>query len=187
MSSTSLFPVPEAVAARRLDRRGAVFKLYQQSLQDPDGFWREQAQAAALDQALHQGEEHELHRRCRDQMVRGRHAQRRPTTASTGISPSAPTRPRSCGKATTRDEQRHVSYAELHESVCRLANVLQGARRQEGRPRHHLHADDPRGGLRHARLRADRRRSIPSSSAASRPTASSAASRIALRHRHHRR
>ena len=29
--------------------------------------------------------------------------------------------------------------------------------RQEGRPRHHLHADDPGGGLRDARLRADRR------------------------------
>ena len=29
--------------------------------------------------------------------------------------------------------------------------------RQEGRPRHHLPADDPRGGLRHARLRAHRR------------------------------
>ncbi len=40
---------------------------------------------------------------------------------------------------------------------CRFANVLQGARRQEGRPRHHLHADDPGGGLRDARLRAHRR------------------------------
>ena len=29
--------------------------------------------------------------------------------------------------------------------------------RREGRPRHHLSADDPRGGLRHARLRAHRR------------------------------
>ena len=33
----------------------------------------------------------------------------------------------------------------------------QDARRQEGRPRRHLHADDPRGGDRDARLRADRR------------------------------
>ena len=33
----------------------------------------------------------------------------------------------------------------------------EGARRQEGRPGHHLPADDPRGGLRHAGLRAHRR------------------------------
>ena len=45
------------------------------------------------------------------------------------------------------------------------------ARRQEGRPRHHLHADDPRGGLCDARLHPHRRRSIRWCSAASRRTA----------------
>ena len=36
----------------------------------------------------------------------------------------------------------------------------EGQRRQEGRPRHHLPADDPRGGLRHAGLRPHRRRAL---------------------------
>ena len=38
-----------------------------------------------------------------------------------------------------------------------LRQRAQGARRQEGRPRHHLPADDPGSGDRHARLRAHRR------------------------------
>ena len=38
-----------------------------------------------------------------------------------------------------------------------LRQCAQGAGRQEGRPRHDLSADDPRGGLRDARLRAHRR------------------------------
>ena len=92
-----------------------------------------------------------------DQMVRGRRRSTSPTTASTAISPSAATRPRSSGKATTRRVASTSPISELHDEVCRFANVLQQPRRQEGRPRHHLHADDPRGGLRDARLRAHRR------------------------------
>ena len=69
----------------------------------------------------------------------------------------AATRPRSSGKATTRTIRSTSPIRQLHDEVCRFANVLQGAWRQEGRPRHHLSADDPRGGLRHARLRAHRR------------------------------
>ena len=80
-----------------------------------------------------------------------------PTIASTGICPSAPTRPRSSGKATIPPKSKHITYAELADEVGRFANVLHVARRQEGRPRHHLPADDPRGGLRDARLRAHRR------------------------------
>ena len=53
--------------------------------------------------------------------------------------------------------RKHITYRELHDEVCRFANRAQGAGRQEGRPRHHLHADDPGGGLRDARLRAHRR------------------------------
>ena len=41
-------------------------------------------------------------------------------------------------------DQRIITYQELHRLVCRFANVLKGARLQGRRPRHHLHADDPR-------------------------------------------
>ena len=40
-------------------------------------------------------------------------------------------------------DDKKLTYKQLHAEVCRFANVLEGARRQERRPRHHLHADDP--------------------------------------------
>jgi acetyl-CoA synthetase len=51
----------------------------------------------------------------------------------------------------------HITYRELHADVCRFANVLKRARRAQGRSRHHLPADDPRGRGRHAGLRPHRR------------------------------
>jgi acetyl-CoA synthetase len=54
-------------------------------------------------------------------------------------------------------EERTITYAELHRDVQRLANALKGARRRQGRRRRDLPADDPRGGRRDARARADRR------------------------------
>ena len=48
------------------------------------------------------------------------------TTASTAISPSAATRPRSCSRATTPTSSKKITYRELHEKVCKLANVLKG-------------------------------------------------------------
>ena len=83
-----------------------------------------------------------------------------PTTASTGTSrartPGAATRRRSSGRASPAT-RASLTYGELHREVCRFANVLQGARRREGRPRRDLHADDPRARDRDARLRAHRR------------------------------
>ncbi len=53
-------------------------------------------------------------------------------------------------------DSRKITYAEAHAEVCRMANVLKARGRQEGRPGDDLPADDPRGRLRHAGLRADR-------------------------------
>ena len=52
---------------------------------------------------------------------------------------------------------RHISYRELHAEVSRFANVLKALGVGQGRPRRPLPADDPRGRLRDARLRPDRR------------------------------
>ena len=53
-------------------------------------------------------------------------------------------------------DQRMITYQELHRLVVRFANVLKVARLQGRRPRHHLHADDPRAAHRHAGLHASR-------------------------------
>ena len=78
--------------------------------------------------------------------------------ASTGISPSAATPLALIWEPDDpAEEPRRFTYRELHAEVCRFANVLKARGRRQGRPRHPLHADDPRGGVRAARLRADRR------------------------------
>ena len=121
--STNVVPVPEAIAkAAWLDEAG-YFKLYQQSVDDPEGFWREQAKRISWIKAPTKIKDvdfsNKVHIRwfydgtlnaaynCLDRHL--------PTRADQtailweGDSPS---------------EHRHVSYAELHEDVCRLANVL---------------------------------------------------------------
>ena len=52
---------------------------------------------------------------------------------------------------------RDFTYRELRDEVARFAGALCAPRRREGRPGRHLHADGPRGGDRHAGLRAARR------------------------------
>src|SRR5471030_192928 len=39
-------------------------------------------------------------------------------------------------------ESRHITYRQLHDEVCKFANILR-TRNVEGRPRHDLSADDP--------------------------------------------
>ena len=60
------------------------------------------------------------------------------------------------GDDPTNDE--HITYRELHERVSQVRQCALKQWRQEGRPRHDLPADDPGSRLRHAGLRAHRRR-----------------------------
>ncbi len=123
MASTTLFPVPEAVAKSAWADEGQYFKLYEQSLKDPDGFWREQGKrlhwikpftkvknaSFTGDVSIKWYEDGTLNAcyNCVD-----RHAQTRPDQTAILWEGDSP------------HEQKHVSYAELLENVCRLANVL---------------------------------------------------------------
>src|SRR5262245_8333772 len=123
MSTTSLFPVPESVAKSAWLDEAGYFKLYQQSIDDPEGFWREQAKRISwvkpptkIKDVDFTGQVHvrwfqdgtlNAAYNCLDRHL----ATRADQTAILweGDSPS---------------EHKHVSYAELHEHTCRLANVL---------------------------------------------------------------
>jgi acetyl-CoA synthetase len=120
---STIVPVPSSVAERAWIDEAAYFRLYQQSLDDPDRFWGEQAKRlhwikpfTKVKNASFTGnvsikwfEDGTLNAayNCVDRHL----ATRADQTAILweGDSPS---------------EHRHVSYAELHDSVCRLANVL---------------------------------------------------------------
>jgi acetyl-CoA synthetase len=123
MSTTSVVPVPETVAKSAWVDETGYFKLYRQSIDDPEGFWRAQAKRLAWIKAptrikdvdftgkvhirwFEDGTLNAAHN-CLDRHL----ATRADQTAILweGDSPS---------------EHRHVSYAELHENVCRLGNVL---------------------------------------------------------------
>jgi len=123
MSTTNLFPVPEATAKAAWVDEAGYFKLYQRSIDDPEGFWREQAkrlhwtrQPTKIKDVDFTGKVHvrwfhdgalNAAYNCLDRHL----ATRADQTAILweGDSPS---------------EHKHVSYAELHEDTCRLANVL---------------------------------------------------------------
>ncbi|MGE0119392.1 MAG: acetate--CoA ligase [Dongiaceae bacterium] len=123
MSTTNLFPVPDAVAGSAWIDEAGYFRMYQASIDDPEGFWREQAKRLSwikpptrIKDVDYTGNVHirwfhdgtlNAASNCLDRHL----ATRADQTAILweGDSPS---------------EHRHVSYAELHENVCRLANVL---------------------------------------------------------------
>ncbi len=123
MSTTNLFPVPEATAKSAWVDEAGYFKMYQQSIDDPEGFWREQAKRISWTERPSKIKDVDftgkVHVRwfydgtlnasynCLDRHL----ATRADQTAILweGDSPS---------------EHRHISYAELHEHACRLANVL---------------------------------------------------------------
>jgi len=123
MSDTSLFPVPAALAASAWIDEASYQRLYEQSLADPEGFWREQAKRihwqkppTRIKNASYIGNVQikwyedgvlNVSENCIDRHL----ATRADQTAIIweGDSPS---------------EHRHISYAEMHQNVCRLANVL---------------------------------------------------------------
>jgi acetyl-CoA synthetase len=123
MSNTTLFPVPETVARNAWVDEAGYFKMYEASLADPDKFWGEQAKRlhwmkpfTKVKNTSFTGDVHirwfedgvlNASQNCIDRHLAARADQT--AILWEGDSPS---------------EHRHVSYAELHENVCRLANVL---------------------------------------------------------------
>jgi acetyl-CoA synthetase len=123
MSDNSLFPVPPETAERAWIDEARYFEMYERSLADPDGFWGEEGKrlhwikpyskvkntSFTGDVSIKWYEDGTLNAsyNCVDRHL----AERADQTAILweGDSPH---------------ESKHVSYAELHENVCRLANVL---------------------------------------------------------------
>ena len=91
---------------------------------DPDGFWAEMAERLDWMQEADPDQEHLVRRATSASAGTRMASSTSATTASTAISPSAATRPRSCARATTPTSSKKITYRELHEKVCKLANVL---------------------------------------------------------------
>ena len=137
---------------------GNYRSIYRRSLEQPAAFWAEAAAALHWDKPW-------------DRVL---DARGRPSTAGSRAAGSTPATTRSTATSTRgRGDQAALiydspvtgtgaafTYAELRDEVARFAGALARARRRQGRPRHHLHADGAGGGDRDAGLRADRRRAL---------------------------
>jgi len=123
MTNTSIFPVPERVARDAWADEPKYMRMYEASLADPSKFWGEHGKRlhwvkpyTKVKDSSFEGNVHirwfedgtlNASYNCLD-----RHLPMRADQTAIlweGDSPS---------------EHRHVSYAELHENVCRLANAL---------------------------------------------------------------
>ncbi len=123
MTTTTVFPVPDALAKSAWVDEAGYARMYEKSIADPEGFWREHGKRldwikpyTKIKDTSFSGDVHirwfydgtlNAAANCLDRHL----AKRAKQTAILweGDNPA---------------EQRSVSYAELHESVCRLANAL---------------------------------------------------------------
>ncbi len=123
MSTTNVFPIPDDLAKSAWIDEAAYFRMYEKSIADPEGFWAEEAKRLTwmkpftkVKDCSFEGDVHirwfydgtlNASANCIDRHL----ATRADQTAILweGDSPN---------------EHKHISYAELHENVCRLANVL---------------------------------------------------------------
>ena len=155
--SEKLYDVPAEWKSRAYIDDAKYQEMYARSIKDPDGFWAEQAKRLDWYKAPSEDQEHLLRAGQRlDQMVRGRRPQRlvqlrRPAFAQA----REPDRDHLGRRRSEGRQARHLSGA-ARRGVPDGEHPAQPQRR-EGRPRHHLHADDPGSRVRDARLRAHRR------------------------------
>ena len=123
MAAEKMYPVPEQVAQNALLNREQYEKMYRQSIESPDRFWAEQAEKFLTwfkpfdrvnDNDLSEGRirwfeggKLNVSYNCLDRHL-DTHGERNAIIWE-GDEPG---------------DTRHITYRELHEQVCRLANVL---------------------------------------------------------------
>ncbi len=120
---SSVYPVPESVRRSAHIDKETYESLYQQSISDPDTFWAEQAQtflhwqqswSTVREYDFHKGEARwfadaklNVSENCIDRHLSERADQ-------TAI----------IWEGDNPEDDQHITYAQLHEAVCRLANGL---------------------------------------------------------------
>jgi acetyl-CoA synthetase len=124
MSENSVFPVPEELAKSAWCDESTYFKLYAQSIDDPEGFWGEQGKrihwfkpyTQVKDVSFGPGDVHikwfqdgttNVSYNCLDRHL----ATKKDDTAI-------------IWEGDDPEVSRHITYGEVHEEVCRLANAM---------------------------------------------------------------
>jgi acetyl-CoA synthetase len=132
MSASDVFPVPPALARRAHVDAAAYERLYRRSLEDPEGFWREQA--AFLDWMEPFTQVKDTCFDPADLRIRWFHDGVLNASANC-LDRHLPTRadaPALLWEGDDPAERRVLTWRQLHEAVCRLANALRGLGVQRG-------------------------------------------------------
>ncbi len=155
--SEKIYDVPPQWKVPRLHRRRQVPGDVRALDQGPERLLGGAGQAPPLVPGADQDQEHHLRARQRlDQMVRGRRPQRRlQLHRPPSRQARRPDRDHLGRRRPLAIQAHHLSRAARRGLPLRQHPAQ--PQRREGRPRHHLPADDPGGDLRDARLRAHRR------------------------------
>ncbi len=155
--SDKVYQVPAEWKARAYVDDAKYKRHVRAFAEGPGRLLARRGQAPALVPHADQDQEHLVRSRRRlDQVVRGRRHQRRLQLHRPPPGKARePDRDHLGRRRSFRVQAHHLSGA-ARRGVPDGQHPAQPQRR-EGRPRHHLHADDPRGRLRDARVRAHRR------------------------------
>ena len=180
MSDSQLFPVPPALAKSAWIDAETYEKMYAESIKNPDKFWGDHGKRLdwikpytkvknttfSGDVAIKWYEDGKLNAsaNCLD-----RHLQARGNQTAIIWEGDDP------------KQDARITYKELHRQVCKIANVMKSHGVQKGDRVTIYMPMISRSGLRHARLRAHRRGPLGGVRRLFRPTASPAASKIAIR------
>ncbi|MEO1191430.1 MAG: acetate--CoA ligase [Pseudomonadota bacterium] len=124
MSETSLFPVPDSLADQAWITEGDYTRLYEQSIKDPEAFWGEQGKRIHWFKPYTQVKD--VSYAPDDVHIRWY------ADGTTNVSYNCTDRHLSTKadqvaiiwEGDSPRDHKHITYGELHEYVCRLANVM---------------------------------------------------------------
>jgi len=123
MSEVKIYPVPESVRARAYLNNEQYLEMYRRSLDDPDGFWSEQADAL-----VSWSRKWDKVQECDFNQVHIRwFAGAKLNVAYNCLDRHLAARGEQTAIIWEGDEpnlDKKITYRQLHEQVCRLANVL---------------------------------------------------------------
>ena len=154
MSDNLQFPVPDAFAKAAWIDNDKYLAMYKRSVEDPEGFWGEQGKQIDWIKPYTKVKDTSFDGQVKIQWFYDgtlnasancidRHLATRGDQIAILWEPDDP-----------NEDAKTLTYKELHEAVCRLANALKEKKIKKGDIVTILYADGARGGDRHARLRA---------------------------------
>jgi acetyl-CoA synthetase len=123
MTETSIFPVPEAIRAKAHCDDARYQEMYQRSVEDPEGFWAEQAKRLDWDTFPSRIKDVDYADNARirwyeDGVLNVAHNCIDRHLATKGDQTAL------LWEGDEPDQDKKVTYKELHAQVCRLANVM---------------------------------------------------------------